>query len=73
MCSLLQIAGMAAQLTSEDDRVRTRGCMLFAQVWPFTRLPAIGTWLRLWSLLHVDDRADYLTHLISVMCWCMWL
>eukprot|EP00208_Stichococcus_sp_RCC1054_P006442 CAMPEP_0206146916 /NCGR_PEP_ID=MMETSP1473-20131121/31783_1 /ASSEMBLY_ACC=CAM_ASM_001109 /TAXON_ID=1461547 /ORGANISM="Stichococcus sp, Strain RCC1054" /LENGTH=125 /DNA_ID=CAMNT_0053543643 /DNA_START=54 /DNA_END=427 /DNA_ORIENTATION=+ len=26
------IAGMAAQLTSEDDRVRTRGCMLFAQV-----------------------------------------
>lgn len=27
-----QIVGMAAELTSEDDRVRTRGCMLFSQV-----------------------------------------
>ncbi len=27
-----QILRMAAELTAEDDRVRTRGCMLFSQV-----------------------------------------
>ena len=67
--STAQIVGMAAELTSEDDRVRTRGCMLFSQVrrapasiGPFRRFPHHTIDLRhaISNKITVWDRPCYL-------------